>query len=255
MTDGMSDPMHAEFDTVAAWTAAVAADLGPEFRVPAACRGSGSPAALDWLLDHLELRGGETLLDSGAGLGGPAGYAFFERGARPLLAEPERDAIRAAHRLFGLPSVCADAGALPVADGRFDAAWSLGVMCTMDDQLGLLRELRRVTAPPHRVGLLVYVAHRDRLTDPPEGNNFPSAVRVVDLVGQAGLRLQSWQSASTLASPSEHWRRRTAAVEEELERRHGAKQAWQVAERQSGRIGALISDGQLSAELLSLRAL
>lgn len=251
----MTDPMQAEFDTVAGWTAAVAADLGPEFRVPAGCRGSGSPAALDWLLDHLELRRGETLLDSGAGVGGPAGYAHLERGARPLLVEPARDAVRAGRQLFGLPSVCADAAALPVADGRFDAAWSLGVMCTMQDQLGLLRELRRVTAPPHRIGLLVFVAHRERLTDPPEGNDFPTAVRLLDLVGRAGLRVLSWQSASTLPSPSQRWRERAEAVEAELRRRHGDKQAWNIAERQAARIGALIGEGQLSAELLSLRAL
>jgi hypothetical protein len=43
----MSEAMAAEFDTVAEWTAQVALDLGASFHVPAACRGSGSPAALD----------------------------------------------------------------------------------------------------------------------------------------------------------------------------------------------------------------
>ena len=45
MTRDASDPMEAEFDTVAEWTAQVAADLG---RIcSAACRGSGQPVALD----------------------------------------------------------------------------------------------------------------------------------------------------------------------------------------------------------------
>ena len=39
----MTEAMQAEFDTVAEWTAQVAADLGPEYHVPAGCRGSGSP--------------------------------------------------------------------------------------------------------------------------------------------------------------------------------------------------------------------
>ena len=43
MTGDVGDPMAAEFDTVAEWTAQVAADLGPEYYVPAACRGSGQP--------------------------------------------------------------------------------------------------------------------------------------------------------------------------------------------------------------------
>ena len=66
--------MDAEFDTVAEWTAQVAVKLGPDFYVPAACRGSGSPAALDWLIDHMRLVPGDRLLDCGAGTGGPAAY-------------------------------------------------------------------------------------------------------------------------------------------------------------------------------------
>ncbi len=44
----MDEAMEAEFDTVAEWTAQVAIDLGPEYFIPAGCRGSGQPAALDW---------------------------------------------------------------------------------------------------------------------------------------------------------------------------------------------------------------
>ena len=51
----VTDPAHAEFDTLAEWTAEVAADLGQNFYIPAGCRGSGSPAVLDWLIDQLDL--------------------------------------------------------------------------------------------------------------------------------------------------------------------------------------------------------
>ncbi|HJY94402.1 MAG TPA: methyltransferase domain-containing protein, partial [Streptosporangiaceae bacterium] len=112
-----SDPMEAEFDTVAEWTAQVAADLGPEYFVPAACRGSGQPVALDWLLTGLRAGPGEVLLDVGAGIGGPAAYAAGRTGARPVLVEPEPDACRAAARLFGAPVIQGDAIALPFADG------------------------------------------------------------------------------------------------------------------------------------------
>ena len=76
MTRDANDPMEAEFDTVAEWTAQVAADLGPEYFVPAACRGSGQPVALDWLLTGLRAGPGDLLLDVGAGIGGPAAYAI-----------------------------------------------------------------------------------------------------------------------------------------------------------------------------------
>src|SRR5918998_6535932 len=97
--------MHAEFDSVAAWTAEVALDLGPDHHIPAGCRGSGSPGALRWLLDRLEVSEGDRMLDCGAGVGGPAAFAAAEVGARPVLSEPESGACRAARRLFGFPVV------------------------------------------------------------------------------------------------------------------------------------------------------
>ena len=142
MTRDADDPMEAEFDTVAEWTAEVAADLGPEYFVPAACRGSGKPAALDWLLAGLRAGPGDLLVDVGAGLGGPAAYAADRTGVRPVLVEPEPDACRAAARLFGAPVIQADATALPFADGAVGLAWSLGVLCTApsrDAQLAMLR--------------------------------------------------------------------------------------------------------------------
>jgi len=72
MNRHIDDPMEAEFGTVAEWTAQVALDLGPEYYIPGACRGSGQPEVLDWLLEHLRPRGGEAMIDAGAGMGGPA---------------------------------------------------------------------------------------------------------------------------------------------------------------------------------------
>src|ERR1700685_4031882 len=82
MTSDMDEAMQDEFDTVAEWTAQVAADLGPEYFIPAGCRGSGQPAALDWLLDGLRPRAGELLIDVGAGVGGPDAYAVEHTGVR-----------------------------------------------------------------------------------------------------------------------------------------------------------------------------
>ena len=85
----MTDAMEAEFDTVAEWTAQVAAELGADYHLPAGCRGSGSPAALDWLIERMQLAPGATLLDSGAGVGGPAAYAARFSAVRPVLVEPD----------------------------------------------------------------------------------------------------------------------------------------------------------------------
>ncbi|KRE28118.1 SAM-dependent methyltransferase [Mycobacterium sp. Soil538] len=246
--------MSAEFDTVAEWTATVARDLGPSYHVPAGCRGSGNPAALDWLIDELELRDGESLLDCGAGVGGPAAYAVGRKPVAPMLVEPEAGACRAARSLFGYPTVQGSADALPFADAAVDAAWCLGVLCTTADHDAVLTELRRVVRPPARIGLLVFVA-RTPLTDDerPEGNHFPTPDSLRDAVAAAGLAVVSRLRTSDLPAMPGDWQDRVDRVDAELARRYGDDPAWQVSERQSGQMGELLADGRIVGEVLSLR--
>lgn len=243
--------MKAEFDTVAAWTAEVALDLGPDHYLPAGCRGSGSPGALRWLLDRLEVTSRDAMLDCGAGVGGPAAFAAAEVGVRPVLSEPEAGACRAAARLFGLPVVQA-ASRLPFRSASFDVVWCLGVLCTVPDQPALLAELHRVLRPEGRLGMLVFVA-TGSLTEQPAGNTFPTEDRLRDLLAQAGLRIQDSASASDFAGTPPLWSEHAAAVEAELERRYGDDPDWQVAQRQSAVIGRLLAAGDLVGTLVVAR--
>jgi SAM-dependent methyltransferase len=253
---GDADPMEAEFGTVAEWTAEVASQLGPDHAIPAACRGSGQPAALDWLLAGLDLAPGALLVDVGAGLGGPDAFAAAKAGLRPLLLEPEHAACRAAARLFSLPVIRSDATALPLADGRADVAWSLGVLCTLpgrDAQLAMLRELRRIVRPGGLMGLLVYVAARLPLDDPPEGNHFPDASGLDALVRRAGLAVVAAANAHRMSAPPPDWRNRFEAVDRELHRRFGRTPQLRTSDEQSERIGQLLESGQLAPQVLVLR--
>ena len=244
MSELESEAMEAEFGTLAAWTEQAVRALGPEYAIPAGCKGSGSEAALRWLADRLELRPGGRVLDDGAGVGGPAGWLAAERGVRPVCAEPMADAVRAAHRLFGLPAVVAAAQALPFADGSFDAAWCLGVLCTLSDKAAALGELRRVLADGGRLGLLVFVADGP-LTGPlPEGNEFPSMQELHDLLAGAGFELVATGEADLRDSPPE-WDERADAVDEEVARRHGDAPELVQAQEQAGRVGRLLASGEL----------
>jgi SAM-dependent methyltransferase len=247
--------MDDEFGTVAEWTAEVAAGLGPDYAIPAACRGSGQPAALDWLLAGLNPVPGSWLVDVGAGLGGPDAYAAAATGVRPLLLEPEYPACRAAARLFGAPVIQAEATALPLADGRAEAAWSLGVLCTLPDrdaQLAMLRELRRVVRPGGRIGLLVYVAVCLPLDDPPDGNRFPAGDDLDALIGRAGLDVLAAANAHRMGAAPADWRARAEAVERELHRRFGRTPQLRTSDRQSERIGQLLESGELTSQVLVL---
>lgn len=249
----MSDPAGAEFGSLAEWTGQVAHDLGPEYHIPAGCRGSGSPAVLDWLITHLELRSGETLLDLGAGVGGPAAYAASQRSVDPILVEPQAGGCSAAKRLFGFPAIQADASALPFPDGSFDAGWALGVLCTTEEQVDLLRELRRVVQPPGRVGLLVLVARELSPPGEPEDSYFPTRNVLEECMDRAELRIDDWRSAADIWAPPDRWRQRVTAVEDELRRRYGDREDWRVADEQSQRIAGLLKDGMIDPQIFSLR--
>ena len=208
--------MAAEFDTVAEWTAEVAADLGAAYHIPAGCRGSGSPAALDWLVGKLDPAPGEAFLDCGAGVGGPAAYAVQQRAVRPVLVEPEAGACRAARDLFGYPVLRAVASALPIADESFGAAWSLGVLCTMRDQLSLLTEMGRVVRPSGHIGMLAFVARELAPDEQPKGNNFPTVDLLQNLVERAGLRIEAWRSTADPPPAPPDWGHRVDIVDSEF---------------------------------------
>jgi SAM-dependent methyltransferase len=250
MTELSSEAMESEFGTVAGWTEEAVLALGPEHAVPAGCRGSGSEGALRWLADALAFAPGDRVLDSGAGVGGPAGWLAAERGMRPVCVEPMEPAVHAGRTLFALPSVVALSQSLPLADDSFDAAWCLGVLCTTEEKAALLAELRRVLVDGGRLGLLVFVADEPLPPPLPEGNSFPSSAEVEELLAAAGFQVTDQADADLSDSPAE-WRARADAVDAEVQRRHGDDPQWAEAEEQSGRVGRLLSSGALRPRLLA----
>lgn len=250
--DADSSPMDAEFGTVAGWTADAAADLGPMHHLPAACRGSGSPGAIRWLIERLEIGVHDRMLDCGAGLGGPAAFATAETGVRPMICDPQALACRGARRLFGLPAVQADSR-LPFRTASMDVVWSLGVLCTVDDQPLLLSELRRVLGPGGRLGLLVYVAEQPPLSTQPEGNDFPTDRRLRSMLADAGFSVVDSASMGDMAVAPPAWSAYADAVQELIRRRHGDDPRWQTAAAQAETMGRLIGGGELTGRLLVAR--
>lgn len=247
------EAMADEFGTVASWTADAVEELGSSHAVPAGCRGSGSPAALRWLAGSMGMPRGARLLDSGAGVGGPAELAAQEFEVAVTLVDPMVDACQAAARLFGRPAAAAVGERLPFADGTFDAAWSLGVLCTVEDQPAVLAELVRVVRPGSPVGILAFVRVVASLPDQPAGNDFPSPEGLQRLVDDAGLTVTHRSSLDDFPPAPASWEAAVSAVEDVIERSHGHDPRKVRADEQSRLIGELIGSGQVVGRLLVAR--
>lgn len=243
------DTMADEFGTMARWTHDAVRRLGRDLAIPAACRGSGTPAALDWLLDQLAPGPSARMLDVGAGLGGPAAYAREHRGVRPVCVDPEPDACRAAADLFTLPTVVGDAARLPFASGAFDVVWSLGTLCTTHEKSAWLAELRRVVRPGAHLGLLVLVSIGAAFeTD--GGNAFPSEAELTDLLGRGGFAVSASAWSAALADAGPRWTDAEERVEREVATRHGADRRYLRIARQEAVLASLLQEGRIRGRLV-----
>jgi SAM-dependent methyltransferase len=240
--------MVAEFDDVAGWTADAVEQLGDRYAIPAACRGSSNPSALAWLAEACELSAGTRLLDVGAGAGGPAAWAAERFGVRPVLLEPMRTACRAAARLFGLPVITADGARIPLRTASVDAAWCLGVLCTVEDKAALLSEIHRVLRPGASLGLLVVVARGQQTVPAPEGNHFPTQDELAGLLTRTGFELRE-QTRPPSGAPLS-WSRRVEQVTTVVAARHRTAHAYTLAAGQSRRLNRLFDTEQVSTQLI-----
>ena len=254
--DAQTDAQEIEFDLLATWTEDAVGELGPEYAIPAGCRGSGSPADLAWLAEAATIGPDTRVVDVGSGVGGPAAWVAEHFGAVPVCAEPMRGAAAAGWRMFGLPTVVADAQALPLAGGSCDLTLCLGVLCTVPapGRPQVVRELRRVLRDGGDLGLLVFVA-RGPLPGPlPEGNDFPSEDALRALLEDAGLTVVQTVESDGLAHAPQAWQERADAVDALLADRHGDDPRWQRAQEQTDRIARLIGGGHVQPLLVHARA-
>lgn len=251
MIDQPTSSQHAEFGTLAGWTAELLAGRDRAAVLAGTCRGSGSPAALAWLAESLRLDPDTTLLDVGAGLGGPLSWAAERYSVRPIGLEPMTDAAIGCHRLFGLTTVVAGAAAVPLADRSVDAAWALGVLDTIDRPAAALREVRRVLRDDGRLGVLAYVAKRE-LDDSttPDGNQFQTLAELEATLGDAGFVAIDRLPGGRLADAPIDWQAAEQRIQAELEAHHSGDERWIEASTQEDRFRRLLDAGDVSMCLI-----
>ena len=163
-------------------------------------------------------------------------------------------ACEAAERLFGLAATVAAAGALPVADHSYDAAWALGVLCTLDDQPGALRELVRVVRSGGCVGLLVFVRTVRRLPVETPNNDFPTWRELRTMLDEAGLNVVDENRLDDFPETDTGWTASADLVRDDVRRNHCGDPRWQRADAEERLVGDLLERGLVEGVVVAARA-
>lgn len=122
---------------------------GPKARDLGPCEASNRS-----LVRRLSVRSGQTVLDAGAGVGGPAMCLAEQAGVRVTAVSIAAEQVALGRLLTGeagfeqeIDWVQGDYHELPLPDLSFDGAWMLESACYADPPLRLLQELHRVLKP------------------------------------------------------------------------------------------------------------
>ncbi len=122
-------------------------------------------AATVALAELAGVRGGERVLDVGAGIGGPARFLAARYGADVTALDATRRFSAACERLTRsarladrVHTVCGDALALPFPDASFDIAWTQALAQNIAAKERLVAELVRVVRPGGRVAMFELLA-------------------------------------------------------------------------------------------------
>ena len=131
-------------------------DLSPDILAPLDQFHSGGLPATRELANLAAIKPGESVLDVGCGVGGPARVLTAEHGAKVRAVDLSPGYVeigRALSKKSGIAVTFEPANALelPFADGSFDMVWTQHASMNIADKPRLYRELRRVLRPDGRL--------------------------------------------------------------------------------------------------------
>ena len=260
MTSDMDEAMEAEFDTVAEWTAQVAARPGPGVLHPGGLPGQRAARGAGLAAGRLRprARGAD---DRRRGGRRRARRLRGRADRRPAGAGRARTRTPAARRSGCSACLVVQADATGAAlPGRLRrrglVAWACSAPPTARGPSSpCCGRCAGWRAPAGGSGCWSTWPTRPELDDPPEGNHFPTRGQLTRSVRPGvDLRPLDQAGAGDLPEPSARtWQDRTEAVERELRRRYGDTPQLTEANEQSDRIGHLLRSGQLTSQVMVAR--
>ena len=196
-----------------------AADIAPYDQFHS--RGHKATAELAALLSP---QAGQTVLDLGSGIGGPARWLASERGCRVVGIDLTEVYCRTAKELSartGLARetgfVCANALHLPFAEATFDLVWTQHAAMNIADKARLYREVARVLKPGGRFGLYDVMAGNGEAPCFPvpwagsaEWSHLMKPAGVREAVLATGLKERHWRD---LTEDAKAWSEKAVAAQ------------------------------------------
>jgi SAM-dependent methyltransferase len=169
-------------------------------------------AATAELAELIGITAEDSVLDVGAGVGGPARFLAATHGCRVTgvdLSEPFVEAARYLTERTGqsgkVTFEAASALDLPFGEGQFDVAMLQHVAMNISDRARLYREIRRVLKPGGRFATFDVVANGGEPLYPvpwartPATSFLLSAAATREAVHEAGFRTLSWRDDTEVA--------------------------------------------------------
>jgi ubiquinone/menaquinone biosynthesis C-methylase UbiE len=185
-------------------------------------RGHQATAELAQLLN---LQSGQTVLDLGCGIGGPARWLATLHGCRVIGLDLTEVYCRSAAELsarVGLAKqtvfLCADGLSLPFAAASFDVVWTQHAAMNIADKARLYREVARVLKPGGRFGL--YDVMAGPAGEPyfpvpwasePGWSHLMSPEGVREAIAATGLKQRHWRDVT---EASKAWSEKAVAAQQ-----------------------------------------